>query len=99
MEPFTIHTGNMALLDRGNVDTDQIISKEFLKSISRTGFGPHLFHDWRYLPDGTPNPHFELNNPAYEGATILVAGNNFGCGSSREHAVWAISQYGFKIGR
>lgn len=95
MQPFKKHTGTVALLDRGNVDTDQIISKEFLKSIHRTGFGPHLFHDWRYLADGTPDPSFELNNKNYDGATLLVTGNNFGCGSSREHAVWAIMQYGF----
>jgi len=78
------------------VDTDQIIPKQFLKSIRRTGFGESLFFDWRYLPDGKPDPAFELNAPRFKGASILVARNNFGCGSSREHAVWAIQQYGFK---
>jgi 3-isopropylmalate/(R)-2-methylmalate dehydratase small subunit len=78
------------------VDTDQIIPKQFLKSIERTGFGPALFFDWRYLKDGSPDPAFELNDPERAGATVLVAGNNFGCGSSREHAVWAVQQYGFK---
>jgi 3-isopropylmalate/(R)-2-methylmalate dehydratase small subunit len=87
----------MATLDRANVDTDQIIPKQFLKSIARTGFGEHLFHDWRYRPDGRPNPDFELNAPRFLGASILVTRNNFGCGSSREHAVWAIQQYGFEV--
>ena len=96
MEPFQTHRGQLATLDRANVDTDQIIPKQFLKSIARTGFGPHLFHDWRYRPDGVPNPDFELNAPRFAGASILVTRNNFGCGSSREHAVWAIQQYGFK---
>ena len=96
MEAFIKHTGCAALLMRGNIDTDQIISKEHLKSIRRTGYGEHLFSDWRYLDNGQTNPDFELNNPAFDGATILIAGNNFGCGSSREHAVWAIVQYGFK---
>ena len=86
----------MAVLDRSNVDTDQIIPKQFLKSIARTGFGEHLFHDWRYRQDGTPNPDFALNAPRFCGATILITRNNFGCGSSREHAVWAIQQYGFE---
>jgi 3-isopropylmalate/(R)-2-methylmalate dehydratase small subunit len=86
----------VAVLDRANVDTDQIIPKQFLKSIARTGFGAHLFHDWRYLPDGRPNPEFPLNHPRFKGASILVARNNFGCGSSREHAVWAIQQDGFQ---
>ena len=84
------------MLDRANVDTDQIIPKQFLKSIARTGFGQHLFHDWRYLPDGTPNPDFPLNAPRFRNASILVARNNFGCGSSREHAVWAIQQDRFR---
>ncbi len=96
MTPFRSHRGLIATLDRANVDTDQIIPKQFLKSILRTGFGESLFHDWRYLADGRPNPEFELNQPRFKGAGILVARNNFGCGSSREHAVWAIQQYGFK---
>ena len=96
MTPFRSHKGLLATLDRANVDTDQIIPKQFLKSIARTGFGESLFYDWRYLPDGRPNPQFELNAPRFQGASILVARNNFGCGSSREHAVWAIQQYGFK---
>ena len=97
MEAFTTHRGVMAVLDRSNVDTDQIIPKQFLKSIRRTGFGEALFFDWRYLPNGQPNPDFELNAPRFRGASILVAGNNFGCGSSREHAVWAIMQYGLRV--
>ncbi|MFZ5802877.1 MAG: 3-isopropylmalate dehydratase small subunit [Candidatus Omnitrophota bacterium] len=96
MEPFKIHRGIVAPLDTANVDTDQIIAKQFLKSIHRTGFGEHLFHDWRYHDDGSENPNFILNRPAFKKATILLARNNFGCGSSREHAVWAIQQYGFK---
>ncbi len=96
MTPFTTHRGIVATLDRANVDTDQIIPKQFLKSIKRTGFGEHLFQDWRYLPDGRPNPAFELNQPAAQGALILGARNNLGCGSSREHAVWAVLQDGFK---
>ena len=97
MTPFKNHRGIIATLDRANVDTDQIIPKQFLKSIARTGFGPSLFFDWRYLPDGKPNPDFELNQPRFAKATILVTRKNFGCGSSREHAVWAIQQYGFKV--
>lgn len=97
MEAFSIHRGVMAVLDRSNVDTDQIIPKQFLKSIRRTGFGESLFFDWRYLQGGQPNPDFELNEPRFSGASILVAGNNFGCGSSREHAVWAVMQYGFRV--
>lgn len=97
MRPFKTHRGIIATLDRANVDTDQIIPKQFLKKITRTGFGEHLFQDWRYLSDGTPNPQFELNQEYFKGATILVARNNFGCGSSREHAVWAIEQYGFRV--
>ena len=96
MTPFTSHRGLIATLDRANVDTDQIIPKQFLKSIARTGFGTHLFQDWRYLPDGQPNPAFSLNAERFKHASILVARNNFGCGSSREHAVWAIQQDGFK---
>ncbi len=96
MQPFTVHTGFAAALPRVNVDTDQIIPKQFLKRIERTGFGKHLFHDWRYLPDGSPHPGFELNLPQARGATILVVGPNFGCGSSREHAPWALADYGFR---
>ena len=96
MTPFKNHRGLIAALDRANVDTDQIIPKQFLKSIARTGFGKHLFHDWRYRPDGKPDPEFALNAPRFKGASILVARNNFGCGSSREHAVWAIQQDGFR---
>jgi len=94
MEPYVKHESIVALLDRNNVDTDQIIPKQFLKKVERTGFGVHLFHDWRYLPDGSDNPDFELNNPAFKGAKILVTDDNFGCGSSREHAPWAIADYG-----
>ena len=95
MEKYTKHTSVAALMNRSNVDTDQIIAKQFLKKVERTGFGIHLFHDWRYLEDGTLNPDFELNNPKFKDARILVAGDNFGCGSSREHAPWAIDDYGF----
>ena len=105
MEKFTVHTGLVAPLDRENVDTDAIIPKQFLKSIKRTGFGPHLFDAWRYLDVGEPgmdltkrrlNPEFVLNQPRYKGASILLARKNFGCGSSREHAPWALQQGGFK---
>ena len=97
MNPFTSHTGLVACMDRSSVDTDQIIPKQFLKRIERTGYGPFLFYDWRYLDDGkTPNPNFELNQPKAKGASILLARRNFGCGSSREHAVWALENYGFK---
>jgi 3-isopropylmalate/(R)-2-methylmalate dehydratase small subunit len=97
MTPFVSETGVVAPLNRANVDTDQIIPKQFLKRIERTGFGEFLFFDWRYLSDGkTPNPEFELNAPALAGATILLAGKNFGCGSSREHAPWALGDYGFR---
>ena len=96
MDPFVKHTGVVAPLDRVNVDTDQIIPKQFLKRIERTGFGQFLFFDWRLLPDGEPNPEFELNRPGYENASILVAGRNFGSGSSREHAPWALLDYGFR---
>lgn len=97
MKAFTQCAGIVAALDRANVDTDQIIPKQFLKSIKRTGFGEALFFDWRYLADGSPDPAFELNDPAWKGANILVTRNNFGCGSSREHAVWAVMQYGFEV--
>lgn len=96
MEPFVRETGLVAPLDRVNVDTDQIIPKQFLKRIERTGFGEFLFYDWRYLDGGEPNPEFELNKPEYQGATILLTRNNFGCGSSREHAPWALLDYGFR---
>ena len=96
MQPFTKHTGVVAPLDRVNVDTDQIIPKQFLKRIERTGFGQFLFYDWRLTENGEPNPDFELNRPGYEGASILVTGRNFGSGSSREHAPWALLDYGFR---
>lgn len=96
MEPFTCHTGVAAPLRRANIDTDQIVPKQFLKRTGREGFGEVLFFDWRYLPNGDPDPAFVLNEPAYRGATVLVAGSNFGCGSSREHAPWALAQYGFR---
>jgi 3-isopropylmalate/(R)-2-methylmalate dehydratase small subunit len=96
MEAFVRHRGLVAVLDRLDVDTDQIIPKQFLKRIERTGYEDALFFDWRFLPDGTPNPDFELNWPRYQGATVLVAGRNFGCGSSREHAPWALHDYGFR---
>ena len=105
MDKFTVHTGLVAPLDRENVDTDSVIPKQFLKSIKRTGFGPHLFDAWRFLDIGEPgmdlskrrpNPDFVLNQPIYQGASILLARKNFGCGSSREHAPWALQQYGFK---
>jgi len=96
MKPFTIHRGRVAPLDRVNVDTDQIIPKQFLKRIEKTGFGEFLFYDWRFGTDGKKNPEFVLHEPRYEGATVLVAGKNFGCGSSREHAVWALADFGFR---
>jgi 3-isopropylmalate/(R)-2-methylmalate dehydratase small subunit len=96
MEPFTTHRGTVAPLDRANVDTDQIIPKQFLKRIERTGFGQFLFFDWRFLPDGSLDPSFELNRPEARGASILLARKNFGCGSSREHAPWALADYGFR---
>ncbi len=96
MKPFTVHRGRVAPLDRVNVDTDQIIPKQFLKRIERTGFGQFVFYDWRFGVDGTKNPDFVLHEPRYEGASILVAGKNFGCGSSREHAVWALADFGFR---
>ena len=97
MQPFTVHTGVVAALDRANVDTDQIIPKQFLKRIERTGFGEFLFFDWRRLPDGSQNPEFELNRPQFAEASILLARRNFGCGSSREHAPWALDDYGFRV--
>mgnify|MGYP001175589658 CR=1 FL=1 len=97
MEAITVYTGKVAALDRVNVDTDQIIPKQFLKRIERSGFGEFLFFDWRYKAPGVLNPDFELNRPENEGASILVAGDNFGCGSSREHAPWALLDYGFKV--
>ncbi|MCA3002647.1 MAG: 3-isopropylmalate dehydratase small subunit [Rhodocyclaceae bacterium] len=105
MEPFRVHTGLMAPLDRANVDTDAIIPKQFLKSIKRTGFGENAFDEWRYMDHGEPgvdnskralNPNFALNQPRYKGATILLTRKNFGCGSSREHAPWALQQFGFR---
>lgn len=96
MKPFETFRGVIATLDRANIDTDQIIPKQFLKSIKRTGFGENLFFDWRFLPDGKPNPDFSLNQKRFKNANILVARNNFGCGSSREHAVWAVQQHGFR---
>ncbi|HJV59417.1 MAG TPA: 3-isopropylmalate dehydratase small subunit [Albitalea sp.] len=105
MQPFRIHKGLVAPIDRENVDTDAIIPKQFLKSIKKSGFGPNLFDEWRYLDPGfpgqdpasrRPNPDFVLNRPRYRGASVLLARKNFGCGSSREHAPWAIEQYGFR---
>ncbi len=96
MTPFRVHSGLVAPLPRPNVDTDQIIPKQFLKRIERTGFGQFLFYDWRFLPNGESNEDFELNDPRYRGASILIAGKNFGCGSSREHAPWALADYGFR---
>ncbi len=105
MDAFTLHTGLVAPMDRANVDTDAIIPKQFLKSIARSGFGPNLFDAWRYLDPGEPgqdpasrrpNPDFVLNQPRYRGASVLIARQNFGCGSSREHAPWALQQYGFR---
>ena len=96
MKPFRIHSGIVAPLDRANVDTDQIIPKQFLKRIERIGFGEFLFYDWRFLPSVELDSSFVLNEPRYRGASILVAGKNFGCGSSREHAPWALADYGFR---
>jgi 3-isopropylmalate/(R)-2-methylmalate dehydratase small subunit len=96
MKAFRTHTGLVAPLDRANVDTDQIIPKQFLKRIERTGFGEFLFYDWRRTPDGALDPNFPLNQPRYAGASILVADRNFGCGSSREHAPWALDDFGFR---
>lgn len=96
MERFQIHTGLVAVLDRANVDTDQIIPKQFLKRVERTGFGRFLFYDWRFMPNGEPVSDFPLNDSRSDGASILIAGKNFGCGSSREHAPWALADYGFR---
>ena len=95
MQQYKKHESIAALMNRSNVDTDQIIPKQFLKKVERSGFGKHLFHDWRFNEDGSDKPEFELNKPAFKDAKILVAGDNFGCGSSREHAPWAIADYGF----
>ncbi|RIK74648.1 MAG: 3-isopropylmalate dehydratase small subunit [Planctomycetota bacterium] len=97
MKPFTIHAGKVVALDRANIDTDQIIPKQFLKRIERTGFGEFLFWDWMRRDDGSLNPDFELNKPDAQGASILLARRNFGCGSSREHAPWALEDYGFRV--
>jgi 3-isopropylmalate/(R)-2-methylmalate dehydratase small subunit len=97
MEPLRTHQGLVCPLNRTNVDTDQIIPKQFLKRIERSGFGQFLFYNWRFDDEGNPNPAFPLNQPQYKGASILVSGENFGCGSSREHAPWAIQDFGFKV--
>src|SRR3981189_2552023 len=97
MKPFVTHTGLVAPLDRVNVDTDQMVPKQFLKALTRQGFGRILFYDWRYLPGEKPNPQFVLNFPRYKGACVLLARANFGCASSREHAPWAIGDYGFRV--
>jgi 3-isopropylmalate/(R)-2-methylmalate dehydratase small subunit len=96
MQPFLTHTGRVAALPRANVDTDQIIPKQFLKRVERSGFGPFLFHDWRFTPAGELRGDFELNRPDIKGATVLLTGANFGCGSSREHAPWALADFGFR---
>ncbi|BDA59011.1 MULTISPECIES: 3-isopropylmalate dehydratase small subunit [Shewanella] len=98
MQPFTCHTGLAVMIDSANIDTDQIIPKQFLSKVTRDGFGVHLFHDWRYLDDAgdVPNPDFTLNKPRYSGASILLAQENFGCGSSREHAPWALVDFGLR---
>lgn len=99
MEPFTVHTGLAVMIDSANIDTDQIIPKQFLSKVTREGFGVHLFHDWRYLDDAGEehDPDFTLNHPRYHGASVLVAQENFGCGSSREHAPWALADFGLKV--
>ena len=96
MDAFTVHSGVALPMDRVNVDTDQIIPKQFLKRVERDGYEDFLFFDWRFNADGSPNPEFVLNYPVYQGASVMVAGRNFGCGSSREHAPWALQQYGFR---
>jgi len=97
MEPFRAHTGVVVPFDRTDVDTDLIVPARYLKRIDRAGYGPLLFYSKRFLPDGAPDPEFVLNRPQYRGSTVLVAGRNFGCGSSREHAAWALQDYGFKV--
>ena len=97
MQPFITHTGLVVPLDRVNVDTDQMVPKQFLKALTREGFGRILFYDWRYLPGEKPNPEFVLNFPRYKGASVLLARANFGCGSSREHAPWGVKDYGFRV--
>ena len=97
MKPLTRHTGVVVPMDRSDIDTDQLMPKQFLKRIERNGFGQFLFFDWRFLPDGADNPDFELNRPEYRHATILLARKNFGCGSSREHAPWGLADYGFRV--
>ncbi len=97
MQPISKHTGLVMPLDRVNVDTDQMVPKQFLKALTRQGFGRNLFYDWRYLPGEVPNPEFVLNFPRYRGASVLLARANFGCGSSREHAPWALLDYGFRV--
>ncbi|HEV1994721.1 MAG TPA: 3-isopropylmalate dehydratase small subunit [Candidatus Acidoferrum sp.] len=97
MQPFSTHSGLVAPLDRVNVDTDQMVPKQFLKALTRQGFGRILFYDWRYLPGEKPNPDFVLNFPRYKGASVLLARANFGCGSSREHAPWGVREYGFRV--
>ena len=97
MQPLRTHKGRVVPLNRANVDTDQIIPKQFLKRIERTGFGEFLFYDWRRTGDGKPDPEFVLNHPCHAGASVLVVGKNFGCGSSREHAVWALQDFGFRV--
>src|SRR5262245_18945427 len=95
MKPFRKHTGLVAIIDRPHIDTDQIIPKQFLKRVERDGFGEFLFYDWRFRPDGSVDPEFPLNSETAKGASLLIAGKNFGCGSSREHAPWALADYGF----
>lgn len=97
IQPITTYTGKVVPLFNDNIDTDQIIPKVYLKRITKSGFGPFAFDEWRYLPDGTNNPDFNPNKPEFSGATILITGDNFGCGSSREHAAWALKDYGFNI--
>ena len=97
MQPFSTHTGKVIPLDRVNVDTDQMVPKQFLKALTREGFGRILFYDWRYLPGENPNPQFVLNFPRYQGASVLLTRANFGCGSSREHAPWGVKDYGFRV--
>ena len=97
MQPFSTHTGKVMPLDRVNVDTDQMVPKQFLKALTREGFGRILFYDWRYLPGEKPNPQFVLNFPRYQGASVLLTRANFGCGSSREHAPWGVKDYGFRV--